>query len=203
MVEIDVRLTKDSVLITQHDPHFKRYFNVDRQVSDMTWNEISELETKDGHKVQLLEDVLAHCEGKIQVMLDNKIRGFNEPLFSKLVETLKKHNLDKEALMIGTEASTPFFTGKIKLSCTRKQLEENMKKPGYKSSHYYLFSKDISKEDYIWATSNGIQVVGVVNSFTFDKNKLMEEAEMSVDKLKEAGIRYFQIDTVFERFLVE
>ncbi|HEX5554141.1 MAG TPA: hypothetical protein VFX43_12930, partial [Chitinophagaceae bacterium] len=47
--------------------------------------------------------------------------------------------LQRGALMIGTAESTPFFTGKIKLSCTRVQLERNMEKPGYAAENYYLF----------------------------------------------------------------
>src|SRR5690606_24765534 len=30
MVEVDLRLTRDSVLIIHHDPNFKRYFGVDK-----------------------------------------------------------------------------------------------------------------------------------------------------------------------------
>ena len=43
MVEIDLRLTKDSVLIIHHDMNFKRYFGVDKPVSETTWEEIGKL----------------------------------------------------------------------------------------------------------------------------------------------------------------
>src|SRR5690606_37511719 len=39
MVELDLRLTKDSVLIIQHDNHFRRYYHMDKPVSAMTWKE--------------------------------------------------------------------------------------------------------------------------------------------------------------------
>jgi len=51
-VEVDLRMTKDSVLIIQHDANFKKYYGVNRAVTDMTWQEINTLRSdKDGCKV--------------------------------------------------------------------------------------------------------------------------------------------------------
>lgn len=200
MVEIDMRLTKDSVLITQHDPHFKKYFNTNELVSDMNWEQIKALSHPTGYRVMLLEEVLAYCEGKIQVMIDNKISGYDEKLFSKVVELLQKYGLDKEALMIGTTASTEFFTGKIKLSCTRHQLEQNQLRADYTSENYYLFAGDISAEDAHWAKENNIMTVAAVNAFTFPKDNMMRAAKERTELLKANGLLIFQIDSVFEPY---
>ncbi len=203
MVEIDVRLTKDSVLITQHDAHFRKYFDTDLLVTDMTWKEIQSLRHPSGYHVLLLEEVLTHCQGKIQVMLDNKISGMDEALFTKVVELLKKYNLDQDALMIGSSASTEFFTGKIRLSCTRSQLEANRTREDYSPDHYYLFARDISREDVEWAKEQGIMTVAAINSFTFPQDAIMESARQKTEKLKENGVTVFQIDGIFEDFFME
>ncbi|MBX3253462.1 MAG: glycerophosphodiester phosphodiesterase family protein [Chitinophagaceae bacterium] len=204
MVEIDMRLTKDSVLIIHHDPNFKRYFAVDRKVTEMTWPEIQQLTGVTGSKVLLLEDALAYCSGKMQVMLDNKISGNDTVLFSKVVALLKKYNLNKEALMIGTEESTPFFTGKVKLSCTRKQLEENMQKPGYSPAHYYLFGAEITKEDVEWAKKNKILAVGVINSWRYRRSHTPgADAAKDVQRLQQTGLIHFQIDSEFESYFIQ
>lgn len=201
-VEVDLRLTKDSVLIIQHDPTFKKYYGIDKPVSSMTWNEISELQSSRGNsKVLRFEDVLKICEGRIQIMIDNKIRGTDTALFTRLVELLKKYDLLNHALMIGTSASTPFFTGKIKLSCTRKQLEDNMKKPGYSSSNYYLFGtpEDLSANDIKWAKENNLQVVAVINSFRYrDVSHPFKTANEDIQRMKDEGVVYFQIDSEFD-----
>lgn len=200
MVEIDMRLTKDSVLITQHDSHFRKYFDTDRLVSDMTWKEIQSLRHPSGYRVLLLEEVLAYCQGKIQLMLDNKIAGMDEKLFTKVVDLLKKYKLDRDALMIGSSASTEFFTGKIRLSCTRTQLEANQKRPDYSPDHYYLFARDISRDDVLWAKERRIMTVAAINSFTFPQENLTEAARQKTQELKENGVTYFQIDGIFEEF---
>lgn len=203
MVEIDMRLTKDSLLITQHDSHFRTYFDTDRLVSDMTWQEIREMKHPSGYRVLLLEEVLAYCEGKIQVMLDNKIAGMDEKLFYKVVELLKKYKLDQDALMIGSSASTEFFTGKIRLSCTRNQLEANQSRADYSPDLYYLFARDISKDDVLWAKERGIMTVAAVNSFTFPQENIMESALRKTEELKANGVVRFQIDGIFESFFKE
>lgn len=37
-VEVDIRKSKDGVILVQHDPTFKRFYGVDRIVSDMNWD---------------------------------------------------------------------------------------------------------------------------------------------------------------------
>ncbi|WP_266206168.1 glycerophosphodiester phosphodiesterase [Pontibacter kalidii] len=201
MVELDLRLTKDSVLIIHHDRNFKRYYGVDTPVGEMTWDEVSQLVGDRGNSVLKFEEALKFCsENGLEVMVDNKIRGNDTTLFTGVVDLLKQYNLHTNALMIGTEESTEFFTGKIKLSCTRKQLEDNMKKPGYKPSHYYLFSGNISKEEAKWASKNKIMAVGAINAWGMKSADKMEEARERANALKASGVKYFQIDSIFDVF---
>lgn len=205
MVEVDLRITKDSVLIIQHDNNFKRYYAVSSTVKDMTWQEISKLRSdKDDCKVLKFEEALKQCTGKIQVMIDNKIEGNDTALFSKVVGLLKQYHLDKEALMIGTDESTAFFTGKIKLSCTRKQLEENMLKPGYSSSHYYLFGAELTKDDVDWAKKNNILAVGVVNEWRYKRARTSkEDIEKDIKQLQATGLKHFQLDSIYDSYFMQ
>ncbi|MCL4637756.1 MAG: glycerophosphodiester phosphodiesterase family protein [Pseudosphingobacterium sp.] len=201
MVEVDLRVTADNVLIVNHDPTFNRYFGVDRKVSDMTWHEISRLTSNAGTKVLTFKELLQHCQGKIGVMIDNKIRGNDTLLFHKVIDLLKQYKLYDQALMIGTEESTPFFTGKIKLSCTRKQLEENMKKSNYNPAHYYLFSGNLSREDVLWAQQHDILTIGVINAWGMKTTDVMTKAREQAKKFIAAGVKNFQIDSIFAEFL--
>src|SRR5690554_4449018 len=201
MVEVDLRLTKDSVLITHHDRDFKRYYGMDKTLASMTWAEVRELKGDKDNRVLLFEEVLQFCrDNHLNVMIDNKISGFDSLLFNKVYDLVKQYELDVQALMIGTTASTPFFTGKIKLSCSRSQLEENMQKEGYHPSHYYLFSSDISAEDAQWAADNEILTVGVINAWAIKSDDPMAAAREKADQLKAAAVRVFQIDSVFDIF---
>ena len=77
MAEIDVRVTKDGMLITHHDNTFKRSFGVDSAVSSMTWADISKLRNAKGYRVLSLEEVLKFCRGKKNF--------FHNPIFLKSI----------------------------------------------------------------------------------------------------------------------
>lgn len=198
MVESDLRVTKDGVLITHHDQNFKRSFGLDSAVTDMTWEQIGRLKNVNGYQVMLFEDLLRLSSGRIGIMIDNKIRGNDTLLFTRVIDLLKRYDLYKNALMIGTEESTAFFTGKIRLSCTRSQLEANMRKPGYRSSDFYLFSGDISKNDVVWAKKHNILSVGVLNAWAIKSRDADQTAQQKAKQLLDAGLSHFQIDSVYE-----
>lgn len=203
MVEIDLRLTRDSVLIIHHDLNFKRYYGIDKAVSEMDWKEIKELRGELDNQVLSFEEALKVCqENDLQVMIDNKVQGNDTVLFGEVLDLLKKYDLSEQAMMIGTEASTPFFTGKIKLSCTRQQLESNMLKPKFNPQDYYLFSGSISEEDVEWTKAHGILTVGVINAWAFKEGVMLDRAQEEAKKLKEAGVSYYQIDSVFGFFFM-
>lgn len=195
-VEMDMRLTKDGVLIIQHDKDLKRYYGVDSNVSDVSWAQISRLTSDKGSKVVTLEEEFKHCQGKVQVMLDNKIRGNDTTVWRKVIALLKKYDLLDSAIMIGTDESTPWFTGKVRLSCTRQQLEQNRLKPGYKAADYYLFGgvKSMTQEDVRWAMQQGIMVLGAVNLFSY-RQAGINAAFSDIEILKSWGVRRFQIDS--------
>lgn len=198
MVEVDLRMTRDSVLITHHDKNFRQSFGLDSTVSSMTSDAISKLRNANGYRVQRFEEVLAHCKGKLGIMIDNKLEGNDTAVWTRLITLLKQYDLYKSALMIGTDESTEYFTGKIRLSCTRQQLETNIKRPDYKASNYYLFSDKISQEDYEWAHRRNILVVGVINAWAFEPGESVSKAKTQAAALKAAGVQCFQIDTEYE-----
>ncbi|MEO8961215.1 MAG: glycerophosphodiester phosphodiesterase family protein [Ginsengibacter sp.] len=202
MVEVDLRLTKDSILIIQHDPTFKRYYGLDKPVSSMTWDQTSQLRSSiGGDRVLRFEDVLKICKGRIQIMIDNKIRGMDSGIFTRVISLVRHYGLLDQALMIGTTASTPFFTGRIKLSCTRKQLEINMKQPGYSPANYYIFEipGNISARDVKWAKANDIQIVAAINKFRYyHSSDPLKDAREDINRMRNEGVTHFQIDSEFD-----
>ncbi|MCE7062123.1 glycerophosphodiester phosphodiesterase family protein [Dyadobacter sp. CY343] len=208
MIETDVRVTKDGRLIANHDATFKRYYGLDKKVVEMDWSEVSKLKSAlDGGGPVLLEDVFRFCrEHQMGVMLDNKIQGLDTTLFNKLIGLLDKYQLRKSALMIGTDESTDFFTGKIKLSCSRKQLEENSLKPGYQNEHYFFFERpaNLRAEDVTWAKSRGILTIAAVNAFHYRKSvNMLSDARKDCKRMLDSGVTVFQIDSEFRQFLID
>ena len=57
-IETDLRITLDKKIIAFHDPDLKRLFNLDLQVKDLTFNEISNLYKEKNCSLLTLEDAL-------------------------------------------------------------------------------------------------------------------------------------------------
>lgn len=92
-IELDINITKDNILIVFHDNNLKRMTGLNRNIMDMTYNEIKNLyllNTKE--KIPTLEEVLKLVNGK--VLLDIEIKNSNKYkiLTNKLVRTLDKYN---------------------------------------------------------------------------------------------------------------
>ncbi|MDM1292724.1 hypothetical protein HX021_00255 [Sphingobacterium sp. N143] len=196
MVELDVRMTKDAVLVVQHDNDLKRFFNLDKKVDACSWNELKSFRSANGHQVQQLKTMLALLKQEgLQVMIDLKIRGHHPKVFQELYGMVKNAGLAEQALIIPTAEATDYFRGRIKLSCSREQIEAYQKRKDYHPEHYYLFANP-SADDFSWAKENQIQVVGAINDF----RAAPQELQLTAKKLIELGVSYIQLDSKFDHF---
>ena len=91
MVEVDVAKTKDGKFILMHDESVDRTTTGSGMVSDLTYDEIAQLQLIDvmgetDYKVPLLHDVLMEVKGKIMINLDRSDEHFSE-IYPMLKET--------------------------------------------------------------------------------------------------------------------
>lgn len=102
IVEVDLQLTKDSVLIIMHDPKVDRTTTGKGKISDLTYDEISQLRLKNGvsiytrHKVPTLEEVLNLAKGRVMLNLDKADRYFD-----LVYDLAKKTGTERQIIMKG------------------------------------------------------------------------------------------------------
>jgi hypothetical protein len=201
MIEVDIRETKDGVAIVHHDPDFRRYYNLDKKVNEMTWPEIAKLESGNNTSPLTFEELVKACQGKLRLMLDTK-----EPhaaVFCIQIESiLKKYNMLADCYVIGTVSSRNYFVGKAKVGASYQYLS-TLSTEAKLSQEYFLFEHGnvLSDEMVSWAKEHHITVVPSVNKFHYkDQNRMMELAEKDVVRLKDKGVTEFQIDSEFDRW---
>lgn len=77
-LEIDPRLTKDSVMVIMHDATLDRTTNGKGKVGDYTWAELQKLRLKDAHgklttyRIPTLVETIKWAKGKCVLLLDHK-----------------------------------------------------------------------------------------------------------------------------------
>lgn len=113
IVEIDLQMTKDSVLVLMHDSTVDRTTNGKGEVSSLTLNEIKSLRLRDrwgietAYSVPTLEEALTETKGKVLVNLDKADRYFD-----LVVPVLSSTGTTREIIMKGdkpTEHVLKFF----------------------------------------------------------------------------------------------
>lgn len=87
MVEFDIRVTKDKKLAVFHDSNLLRMAGLNKNISDMTLQELKETTTHSGHEIPEFDEAMT-AAGKIPVLIDCKGKGWAELLH----QALKNHN---------------------------------------------------------------------------------------------------------------
>jgi len=99
-VEIDLRTTKDSVLVIMHDATVDRMTNGKGKISDLNYADIKKLsiiDRKDSTKsysVPTFEEVLKTCKDKIHIYLDFKSANVQQSY-----DMIKKYGMEKQVIV--------------------------------------------------------------------------------------------------------
>ncbi|NIF06535.1 glycerophosphodiester phosphodiesterase family protein [Chryseobacterium sp. Tr-659] len=141
MVEIDLALTKDSILVLMHDATIDRTTTGKGKPSDYTLEELKKLNLRDGlgvptqMKVPTLEEILDLTKGKIFVNLDKAFDYFNI-----VYPILKKREQLDEILFKGTAPYEEFDRkyGKIKNEIHYMPIVRLNKNEGWSKINDYL-----------------------------------------------------------------
>lgn len=206
MLEIDVHESKDGVLVVNHDDDFKRFFNSNGKVRELTWEEIRALRSDKGDYHPLsFEEVAQMCSGKTKMMIDVKAIPPTKEYFEKLGKIMSEYNLLSDAYFINQDARE-FFWGKAKfefrvpeVSEIKRQLDQGLDV----SSHYFLFDHGnrLTAEAVKFCQKNDITVVASVNIGHYKYENHLDGAHRDIEYWKACGVTEFQIDSDYDQWL--
>ena len=98
--ELDVQQTADGEVIVMHDSNLKRTTGLDKEVWQVTWDEIKDLDNGSWFdkkyqtvRIPTLEEVLKVCRGKIHLNIEIKPSGHDKDLEERVAKLLKKYHM--------------------------------------------------------------------------------------------------------------
>ena len=98
--ELDVQQTEDGEVIVMHDSNLKRTTGLDKEVWQVTWDEIKDLDNGSWFdkkyqtvRIPTLEEVLKVCRGKIHLNIEIKPSGHDKDLEEQVAKLLKKYHM--------------------------------------------------------------------------------------------------------------
>ena len=99
-VELDVQMTSDGVVMVSHDPSLVRCTGVDKEICDMTYEEVRELDAGSsfsqkyaGTKIPTLQEVIDLCKGKIKMNIEIKGSKKSTNLEAEVARLIRENNI--------------------------------------------------------------------------------------------------------------
>jgi len=106
-IEIDVRKTKDDIIVVFHDETVDEKTNGNGKISNMTLKELKQLKTLTGEKIPTLNEVLSKFKNKTKFIIDVKQNKISQQTYKIIIE----NNLEKEVIIFGTYVILQEFKG--------------------------------------------------------------------------------------------
>ena len=78
--ETDIRMTKDGVLVVTHDSNLERTTDGTGAVEEKTYKEIQALNTKKGHKMLSLDELMEFLKDKKGLYVEFELKTKPEPV---------------------------------------------------------------------------------------------------------------------------
>lgn len=94
-VEFDVHMSKDGEIIIMHDSNTFRTTGHKGKISDMTLEELKQLDCGEGEKIPTLQELIDIAKGKIGLQLEIKAKG----MAKKIVDLLRNADLIESTLI--------------------------------------------------------------------------------------------------------
>ncbi len=105
-LEIDVQQTADGVLIVMHDSNLYRTTGVDRNIWEVTYDEIKDLDAGSymseefcDVRISTLEEVLELCKGRIHLNIELKPTGHETDFVKQVVDLVHAYEMTDECMI--------------------------------------------------------------------------------------------------------
>ncbi len=194
LVELDIQESKDHEPIVFHDQTLDEDCGVAGSISDRTAAELTAIVYRTNDEpIQHLEDALRICQReRLGVMLDIK-SGESTQFFDRIIGLLERFELTNATMCInGAEVIRKHFTGHILLTATETSSENAPK------SFWFGLPADLPDERVRDLQHQGKLVIPAINTFRYESDTHLADAQADIERLTAAGVDGFQIDSVYQ-----
>ena len=207
MVELDIRKSKDNVPVVFHDSNMKKACGINKSIEDLNTDEIVKIAyINTDQKICTLDRALSICRSlKLGIMLDVKITG-DEKFFQKIVTLIKKHGYENSCITINGDPDLREHLKEIAL-LTVTQDEFKKVRQGLscdlRNKFWFGLPPSLPSEMVKPLQQNGAYVIPAVNTFRYPEQGHYELARKDIQRLNEAGVDGYQIDSVYHPLFLE
>jgi len=205
MVELDIWESKDHHPVVFHDQNMMRACGINAKISDFTLEAVTQIRfLKSDEAITSLDVMLDLCRSlNLGVMFDIKSPNGDDLFFNRVVDLIEKHDLDKASVTIsGSPKVRKYLEDLALLTVTGEMLEKVKRGESVDLSGFFWFGlpsnllSDLVKP----LQKNGALVIPAINTFRYSEENHRIEAREDVERLLEAGVDSFQIDSIYQDY---
>jgi glycerophosphoryl diester phosphodiesterase len=207
MIELDIQKSKDKVPIVFHDNAMKKACGINKRIKDLNSDELVKIAyVNTNQTICTLDQALSICRSlKLGLMLDVKIKG-DEKFFQKIVTLIKKHGYEDSTVTINGDPDLQKHLQEIAL-LTVTQDEFKKVQQGLscdlRNKFWFGLPHRLPSEMVSLLQQNGAYVIPAINTFRYPDEGHYELAHKDIQRLNEAGVDGFQIDSVYQPLFLE
>ncbi len=204
LVELDIQRSADGVPIVFHDRSMMEACGIDRGISELTAEEIQNIPYKGTEeKVVTLDTALAYCrELNLGVMLDLKAQA-DKPFYDTIADLIRKHHLQNAAITIsGNELFRDCVKPVAMITVTNEEFSAVERGDAIDLSNRFWFGlpERLPSEMVAKLQRRGALVMPAINTFRYPEENHLKSAQKDIQRLNQAGVDGYQIDSVYDRF---
>jgi glycerophosphoryl diester phosphodiesterase len=202
MVELDVQQSRDGIPIVFHDNDLKKTCGIDNRIANMDSKRIVKIKfSQTDQTIITLDRALEECLTlSLGVMLDVKVND-DEPFFQTVADLIKKYKYEPSTITINADpALRKCFKGVVMLTVTPDEFNRAQKGETVDLSGKYWFGLPhrIPDDTVKHLHQNGAYVIPAINTFRYPEDNHYELARKDINRLIQAGVEGFQIDSVYK-----
>ncbi|MGI6457068.1 MAG: SGNH/GDSL hydrolase family protein, partial [bacterium] len=201
MVELDVQKSRDGVPIVFHDRDLKEACGIDDRIENMDSDQILRIKFRNTEqKICTLERVLEECRKlSLGVMLDVKVSD-DEPFFQTIADLIRKYDYQQSTITINSDPKLrQCFQDVVMLTVTNDEFNrlQQGESIDLKGKYWFGLPQRISNEMVKRMQKHGAYVIPAINTFRYPEDNHFELARQDIERLTEAGVEGFQIDSIY------
>ncbi len=202
MVELDVQQSRDGIPIVFHDSDLKIACGIDNRIENMDSKRIVTIKfPQTDQAIVTLDRALEECLTlSLGVMLDVKVRD-DEPFFQTAANLIKKYKYEPSTITINADpALRKCFKGVVMLTVTGDEFNRAQKGEtvDLRGKYWFGLPHRIPDDTVKRLHQNGAYVVPAINTFRYPQDNHYELARKDINRLIQAGVEGFQIDSVYK-----
>ena len=210
MVELDVRESKDHIPVIFHDGSMMEECGIDERIEGLYLEQITKTrlhkpdsDVPSDYTICTLVQALAICdEMNLGVMLDIKADG-TEEYYRTIADGLERHNLTRSTVTITRNPlSDKILAGKTLVRLSRENtIRFHYQEPVTLNGRFWFgWPRHITNDIIREYQDKGVLVIPSINVQHYPKETHFDRARRDIQRMMDAGVYAFQIDSAYEEF---